>query len=108
MRIGIAQIAPVFLDRAATIAKVCHRIDEASAQSCELVAFGETILPGYPAWLDRTGGARFDDPVQKEIHALYLDQAVNIERGDLDPVLEAARNAQCSVILGVAERPTDR
>ena len=54
MRIGIAQIAPVFLDRDSTLEKILQSIDEAARQSCELVVFGETILPGYPAWLDRT------------------------------------------------------
>jgi len=108
MRIAIAQIAPVFLDRAATIDKVLARIDEAAAQSCRLIAFGETVVPGYPAWLCCTGGAQFNDPAQKEIHAHYLDQAVCLERGDLDAVREAAARYRMSVVLGVAERPEDR
>lgn len=108
MRIAIAQVAPVFLDRDATIGKVIERIDEAAAQSATLVAFGETLVPGYPAWLDRTDGARFDDPAQKEIHALYLDQGVCVERGDLGPVCDAARRHGLNVILGIAERPEER
>lgn len=108
MRIGIAQIAPVFLDRNATIEKVIARLEEAAKQSCELVAFGETLVPGYTAWLDPTGGAKFNDPVQKEIHAHYLDQAVSIERGNLKSVCDVARARRMNVILGIAERPDDR
>ena len=43
-----------------------------------LKAFGEGVAPGYPFWLERTGGAVFDSPLQKEIHAHYLDQAVQL------------------------------
>ena len=108
MRIGIAQIAPVFLDRDATIDKVVARLDEAGREGCSLVAFGETIIPGYPAWLHRTDGAKFDDPIQKELHALYLDQAVVPEQGHLKPVCDAAREAKSMVVLGIAERAEDR
>jgi nitrilase len=108
MRIAIAQIAPVFLNRDATIEKVVARIAEAGAESCGLISFGETLVSGYPAWLSRTGGATFDDAYQKEIHARYLDAGVSIERGDLDAVRDAARAANMAVVLGISERPDDR
>lgn len=38
--IGLAQIAPVWLDRAATLAKVESYVDLAARQGCRLVAFG--------------------------------------------------------------------
>lgn len=106
--VAIAQIAPVFLDRAATLARVVARIDEAAAGGAGLVCFGETLVPAYPCWLSRTGGARFDDPEQKALHALYLDQAVCIEEGHLAEVCAAAARGQIHVVLGVAERPLDR
>jgi len=108
MKIGIAQIAPVFLDRDATIRRVVGRIDEAAQRGCKLVCFPEAIVPGYPAWLSRTGGARFDDPEQKQMHGLYLHESVDLERGDLEPVCEAARRQAVSVVLGVTERAADR
>ena len=90
LNVGIAQIAPVWLDRAATLAKVVEWVDRAGEAGCRLLAFGEALVPGYPFWIELTEGARFDSPVQKEIHAHYLDQAVRIETGHLDPVCEAA------------------
>ncbi|MEC9372824.1 MAG: carbon-nitrogen hydrolase family protein [Planctomycetota bacterium] len=108
MRVAICQTAPVFLDRAATTSKVVNRIGDAAARGAHLVAFGETLIPGYPLWLERTDGARFESPDQKRIHALYLDQAVCIERGDFKPVVDAARDSRINVIVGVAERPLDR
>jgi nitrilase len=108
MRVAAAQLAPVFLDRAATLDKVVRAVTEASGQGASLVAFGETLVPGYPAWICKTDGARFNAPDQKALHALYLDQAVTLEEGHLAPVQEAARRGRIAVVLGVAERPLDR
>ena len=108
MRIAIAQIAPVFLSRDATVAKVVGYVERAGGEGCGLVAFGETIVPAYPIWLCRTDAARFDADDQKRIHALYLEQAVSIESGHLDPVRDAAKRAGIAVVLGIAERPDDR
>jgi len=108
LRIGLAQIAPVFLDREATLAKVLARIAEAKRRRCDLAAFGETIVPAYPVWLSRTDAARFNAPDQKSWHALYLQQAVCIEEGHLNGICEATKEAGLAVVLGIAERPADR
>ena len=108
MRIAAAQIAPVLLDRAATIARTCDAIADAAAGGAKLVAFGETFIPGYPVWLSRTGGASFDNPDQKQLHARYLAESISIEDGDLDAVCAAARDHGINVVVGVAERPIDR
>ena len=106
--VGLAQIAPVWLDRSRTLTKILEQIDKASESKCQLVAFGEALLPGYPFWIERTNGATFNSPVQKEIHAHYMDQAVQIETGHLGVVCEAAKRHQMAVILGIIERPADR
>lgn len=106
--VGAVQMAPVFLDREATLAKVEAYVDEAGTRGCDLVAFGETVVPGYPFWLGRTDGARFNSELQRDIHSLYLHEAVDIEAGHLDGVREAARRNALSVVVGIAERPGDR
>jgi len=108
MRVAVAQISPVFLDRAATIEKVASSIAEAAGRGCKLVAFGEVLIPGYPVWLSPTGGAEFNDDYQKEMYSLYLDNAVRIGAGDLEPLCGAAREHSIAVVLGVAERAEDR
>ena len=108
MRLAIAQIASVLLNRDATLAKVIEHVSLAAEQQAELVAFGETIVPAYPIWLCRTDAARFDAPEQKRIHARYLQEAVCIEQGHLNPLRAAARKGGLAVILGIAERPLDR
>lgn len=108
MKVAIAQIAPVFLDRQKTIALAVAQVREAAARGASLLCFGETFVPAYPLWLCRTDAARFDAADQKELHATYLDQAVTIEDGHLSPLCDAAREANIRVVIGVAERPRDR
>ncbi len=108
MRVGVAQIAPVFLDREATLERVHAQVEAASEAGCSLVAFGEALVPGYPVWLARTDAARFEAPDQKELHALYLSQGVDPEAGHLDRLVELARARGIAVVLGIVERARDR
>ncbi|OKL44188.1 carbon-nitrogen hydrolase family protein [Pseudovibrio exalbescens] len=108
LTVGLAQIAPIWLDRAGTLDKVIDGIDQAAEQNCQLTVFGEALVPGYPFWVERTDGARFNDAKQKALYANYVDQAVVIERGDLDGVCDAARSGGTAVYLGIMERAPDR
>ena len=108
LRVAAAQIAPVWLDRGATIDKVVAAMHEASAGGAQLVTFGEALAPGYPFWLEHTDGARFESPLQKLWHAHYLAQAVQIEAGHLAPVCDAAHALGLATVLGIIERPMDR
>jgi len=67
LTIGLAQIAPVWLDRGATLAKVDSYVERAARQGCKLVVFGEALAPGYPFWLELTDGARFNSALQKTV-----------------------------------------
>ena len=106
--VAAAQIAPVWLDRSRTTDKILSAMHDASRAGARLVTFGEALLPGYPFWLERTDGARFESPVQKVLHSHYLDQAVQIEAGHLERVCHAANQLSLATILGIIERPGDR
>jgi nitrilase len=101
-------MAPVWLDREATLTKIVRHVRRAAEAGCRLVAFGEAVLPGYPFWIERTDGARFDSPVQKVLHAHYMQQAVQIETGHLQPVCDAAAESGIAVYVGCIERAADR
>jgi nitrilase len=108
LKVGLAQITPVWLNRDATLAKVIDYIHRAKAQEVELMAFGEVLVPGYPFWPELTDGARFNAQDQKEIYAHYVDQAVQIEAGHLDDVCLAAKQNNIAVYLGTIERAQNR
>src|SRR5882762_1331965 len=46
-RVAIVQIPPILLDRAATLAVVVEKIDEAADAGAGLIAFPEAFVPGY-------------------------------------------------------------
>jgi len=108
VRVGLGQISPVWFRRDQTLEKVCDTVRDAATERCDVVGFGEALVPGYPFWPERTGGAVFESKVQKEFHAHYLDQAVQIEAGHLDSVCQVAREHGVAVVLGIIERPVDR
>lgn len=108
LKIGLAQIAPVWLNKKLTLEKVLEYVNKAGAEKCGLVVFGEALLPGYPFWLGLTQGSVFNSKMQKEIHAHYIRNAVQIEAGDLKPLCESAKKHRISIYLGTIERAKNR
>jgi len=108
LRVGLAQLAPVWLDRGATLQKVIEHVCEAAAAGARLVVFGEALLPGYPFWPELTGGARFESEEQKQLYAHYAAQAVDIGAGELEPLCRCAAQHGIAVYLGTIERSPER
>lgn len=108
LTVGVAQIAPVWFKRTETLEKIATAMELAADEGCQLVAFGEALVPGYPFWVERTDGAKFNDAKQKAMYARYLEEGVIIERGDLDELCAIAKQRAISVYIGVMERAPDR
>lgn len=108
LTIGIAQISPVWLNREKTLDKIIEYVCSAAQKGCELVVFGEALLPGYPFWIELTDGARFNSSVQKEIHAHYVQNAIQVEAGHLNRLCEVVAQHRIAVVLGCIERAADR
>ncbi len=108
LKVGLAQIAPIWLNKEKTTLKIVDYIKKAGKEKCKLVTFGEAILPGYPFWLSRTGGAEFNSARQKEMFSHYLEQSVQIETGDLNLICKAALENKIAVIVGIMERAENR
>lgn len=108
LKVALAQISPVWLNKGKTLEKIESYVNEAGDNGCELVVFGESLLPGYPFWLSLTNGAQWDSKVKKEIHAHYIRNAVQIEAGDLDRICALAKEKNIAIYLGVIERAQNR
>jgi nitrilase len=108
IKVGLAQISPVWLDKKATIDKILTALKQAASQDVELVVFGEALLPGYPFWLALTDGAAWNKTVVKELHRQYVRNAVDLEAGDLDDICAFAKAKQIAIYLALIERPSDR
>ena len=68
LRIGMAQMSPIWLNKLQTIEKIKVFIEKGGKQNCDLLVFGEGLLPGYPFWLSMTKGSEFESQMQKELH----------------------------------------
>ncbi|MCQ8186415.1 carbon-nitrogen hydrolase family protein [Parvularcula maris] len=108
LTVALAQIEPVWLRREPTLEKMVEAVRLAASEGAKLVCFGEGLLPGYPFWVDKTDGARFESAPQKEWYAHYLDQGVDTARGDLAPLQDAAKELGVAVYAGIMERAADR
>ncbi|SHG49548.1 carbon-nitrogen hydrolase family protein [Flagellimonas flava] len=108
LNVALAQIAPVWLDKKGTIQKIEATIQEASKEKSELIVFGEALLPGYPFWLAYTEGAAWDLKVNKELHAHYSRNSIQIEVGELDSICRLAKENNMAIYLGMMERAKDR
>src|ERR1043166_3906213 len=102
VKAAVVQKPPVLLDRKRTIESVLVSIDEAVANGASLLVFPEAYIPGYPTWIWRLrpGG---DMALSGEIHARLRENAVDLARGDLQPIQDAAARHRATVVIGMHE-----
>lgn len=108
LKVALAQISPVWLNKNATLEKIENSIKEAASNKAELIVFGEALLPGYPFWLALTNGAGWNLDVNKELHAHYVKNSITIEKGELNSVSALAKEHKIAVYLGIMERAANR
>jgi len=102
-RVAVVQVAPVMLDRAATLARAVERVEEAADAGARLVAFPESFVPGYPEWIWRLRPGN-DFATNSDIWARFLPETVDLERDELAPLRDAARRRRVTVTIGITER----
>jgi len=98
VKVAAAQVAPVFMDKEATIDKACSTIEEAGKGGAQLLVFSETFIPGYPYWRGLQPISRWSDLMVE-----YQKNSLEIPSGDTDVLCDAAREADLIVVLGCSE-----
>jgi nitrilase len=105
VRVAIAQFASVYLDKRASLAKALGLIEQAAKAGARLVAFGETWLPGYPAWLDVCpGAALWENAAAKDVFARLRSNCITVPGEEVSALSEAARDSKIAIVIGVNER----
>ena len=104
-KVAIAQFAPVYLNKAASLALAIQIVQDAKKRGAELVVFGETWLPGYPAWLDVCPNvALWEHLPTKQVFARLRQNSVTIPGPEVAALCEAAGDLKINVVMGVNER----
>jgi nitrilase len=101
--VAIVQKPPVLLDRDGTIKQTLGYLDEVAAEGAQLAVFPETYIPGYPFWawyLHPTD----DFHARGEIYGRLLENSVDIDGGDLEPIQTRAAAHGMTVVIGVNEK----
>ena len=99
VKVAAVQVAPVFLDREATVDKAVEIIGKAAANGAGLVVFPETFVPTYPDWVWRTKPWE-----HRDLYARLLDQSVTVPGPAVARLGEAAAEHGVHVSIGVNER----
>ncbi|MBI1801790.1 MAG: carbon-nitrogen hydrolase family protein [Chloroflexi bacterium] len=101
-RIAAAQVAPVFLNRGATVDKACDVIATAAREGARLIVFPESYIPTYPDWVWAIPPG--ENQMLGDLYAEFLANSVTIPGPDTEKLCEAARRAQMHVVMGLSER----
>jgi nitrilase len=105
VRVAIAQCAPVYLNQQASLAKALKVLQTAAAQGVQLVAFGETWFPGYPAWLDFCPeAALWNHEPTKRVFARLRQNSIDVPGPEVQALCQAAGDLKLTVVMGINER----
>lgn len=103
--VGVVQSSPIFMELEASLTKALGLIEQAARKGATLVAFGETWLPGYPAWLDYCpGAALWNHEPTKEVFARLRQNSVVVPGREVELLGAAAADYGLSLVIGVNER----
>ena len=105
IRVAAVQAAPIHLDLNRSLQKALALIAEAAALGAKLIVFGETFLPGYPAWLDCCRDvALWDHEPVKKVFARLRENSIVVPSETIDAIGRTARDHGVVVNIGVHER----
>jgi len=104
VRVAVAQ-AEIAPDLEQGIARTAALTRDAAEAGARLVAFPETWLPGYPAWLDCCrDAALWNHPPVKAIFARMAEQSVATSGPAALALAAIAREHALTMVVGIVER----
>lgn len=103
--VAIIQASPVFSNLDASLTRAVALVEEAAKKGARLVAFGETWLPGYPAYFDFCPeAALWNNEKTKEVFARLRRNSVVVPSRATEILADAARDNRVSIVIGINER----
>jgi nitrilase len=103
-KVAVIQAAPVLFDLKASLAKVEHLVQQASANGAQLILFPEAFLSAYPRGLGFGTVVGSRNPAGREDWLRYYEEAVVVPGPATDYLGDIARQYQAWLVIGVTER----
>ena len=98
IKVCAAHVAPVYLDASATVDKACGLISEAASHGCDLIAFPESFLPGFPLW------PAVSAPIHNHsMFEAFVAQSVRVPGPEVFRICQTARAENILVSIGISE-----
>ena len=98
LRVGAAQVAPRFFDKAATLKKTLQVIEEAGRLGLDLLVFPETYIAAYPYWRGSVSVKR-----STELVVEMQRSAIRIPGEETEELSAAARAAGVNCVISCNE-----
>jgi aliphatic nitrilase len=102
IKVAAAQVAPIYMNREATVEKACRLIQEAAENGAKIVAFPENYVAGYPYfyWTLLTNPFLDQGKWFREI----FKNSVEVPSPATEKLCQAARNSNIYAVVGMNER----
>lgn len=101
LRVGVAQVAPIFLDREGTTERACELIEEAGRQGVDVLGFPEGFIPTHPDWYHYYPAS---SATSFAFVLRLFNNSVEIPSPTTDQLGRAAARARVNVVIGICER----
>lgn len=93
------------LDLSASLDRLEDWTRRAAEQQAQLIAFAETWLTGYPAWLDESPeAALWGHPGAKAVFQRLVENSVEVPGPAVERLSKLARGLRITLVLGIHER----
>ena len=104
LKVGVVQDFPVFFDKTATLHKISEIVSEAKSNSCELVIFPESFIPGYPRGLTFGTAVGHRTQAGRDLYARYYENSLDLDSQDLDYLIDLSKSKGIYLVIGITER----
>lgn len=104
IKTAIIQVSPVYNSLWGSVEKAVELIKEAASNDARVVAFGETWLGGYPAWLDEAPEIAFwnNDSIKDTYHLMH-ENSIRMHSDEMLMLCDACRENNVVLVIGANE-----
>jgi len=97
-KVAAAHVAPVFLDKKATVAKALGLIQEAAQKGAQLIVFPESFIPGFPIW-----AALWSPMENHDLFQRFVENSLLYDGPEVAAIAAQAKKFNVFVSFGLSE-----